>query len=141
MVPLRKFENNRWAEKKDRFPKNSPALSHYIKAKQEAFFTLQNRYLQKNGITAQIVRQDGKWRVIGQASQPSRHQQNQEPSPSRTVAWPSRQTPALGGAFATPIMQPLTPSAGTNPTAPSRPETYSKYAVLNSRARPMPTTT
>lgn len=63
MVPLRKFENGDWAKKKDRFPKNSPALSNFIKEKQEAFFNLQNRYLQKNGIQAQIIRHHGKWTV------------------------------------------------------------------------------
>ena len=63
MVPLRKLEGGDWAKRKDRFPKNSPALSQYIREKQEAFFNLQNRYLKKNGITAHICRQDGKWTV------------------------------------------------------------------------------
>ena len=133
MVPLRKFENNEWADKKDRFPKNSPALSHYIKAKQEAFFNLQNRYLQKNGITAQIVRHDGRWTVTGQTSQPRRQQTEQAPSTSGYVAWPSRPTPAVGGASAAPSMPALTPTAGTTAATPSRPEPYSKYAVLNAR--------
>lgn len=64
MVPLRKLGEDGWAKTKDRFPKNSPALSQYIREKQQAFFDLQNRYLQKNGYTAQIVRKNGKWTVI-----------------------------------------------------------------------------
>lgn len=63
MVPLRKFENGDWAKTKDRFPKNSPALSQYIKEKQQAFFDLQNRYLTKNGIKVHILRKNGKWTV------------------------------------------------------------------------------
>jgi len=63
MVPLRKFENGDWAKKKDRFPTNSPALSLYIKEKQGAFFHLQNRYLQKNGLSTSIHRHHGKWIV------------------------------------------------------------------------------
>lgn len=64
MVPLRKIENGGWARTKDRFPKNSPALSLFIKEKQQAFFELQNRYLRKNGIKAHIVRQNGKWTTV-----------------------------------------------------------------------------
>jgi len=64
MVPLRKFENGNWAKTKDRFPKNSPALSLFIKQKQHAFFDLQNRYLRKNGVMAHILRKDGKWTVV-----------------------------------------------------------------------------
>ncbi|MFY9287932.1 MAG: MobA/MobL family protein [Alphaproteobacteria bacterium] len=66
MVPLRKFENGDWARTKDRFPKNSPALSLYIKEKQGAFFHLQNRYLKKNGFSPQITRSDGKWIIVEQ---------------------------------------------------------------------------
>ncbi len=63
MVPLRKFEHGTWAKKKDRYPKNSPALSLFIKEKQQAFFDLQNRYLEKNNIDAYIHRKNGRWTV------------------------------------------------------------------------------
>ena len=105
MVPLRRFENGDWAKRKDRYPRNSPALSQYIREKQEAFFSLQNRYLRKNGIEARIERRNGKWTVV------------KEPISSRSpyavldamggrgsakplspITRPSRQTPALGSA-------------------------------------------
>ena len=64
MVALRRFQNGAWAPTKDRFPKNGPFLSAYIKEKQEAFFNLQNRYLRKNNVKAHITKRNGKWTVV-----------------------------------------------------------------------------
>jgi hypothetical protein len=105
MVPLRKFENGNWAKLKDRFPKNSPALSQYIKGKQEAFFELQNRYLKKNGHEARIERINGKWSVANGPTSPYGRSPTRTSHPTHAqkpgyVAQPKirpSQAPTLGG--------------------------------------------
>ena len=65
MVPLRRIGPDGFAMKKDRFPKNSPALSLFVRQKQKAFFNLINRYLHKNGFEQKIDRIEGRWTTIG----------------------------------------------------------------------------
>lgn len=95
MVPLRRFEGADWARTKDRFPRNTPALSHFIRAKQAAYFELQNHYLAKNGVNAAFVNESGRWRVVS-AQEPVRstwlHARNHfaaapMPSPGGTGRW------------------------------------------------------
>ncbi|MDR3449210.1 MAG: MobA/MobL family protein [Alphaproteobacteria bacterium] len=105
MVPLRRFENGTWAKTKDRFPTNSPALSHFIQEKQGAFFELQNRYLRKNGIDARIIRQNGKWTVVEQAGLATKTSQPIYRDAAANRAWSASQShstaPAPGGLIIT----------------------------------------
>ncbi len=128
MVPLRKFENGDWAKTKDRFPKNSPALSEYIKEKQRAFFELQNRYLQKNAIDASIIRRNGKWVVTTEYSISSF---SDKPNSTTSTAHAARTVPSArrGDEQASPPSQTKPASApsgaslglggsGTNSSSP-----------------------
>lgn len=105
MVPLRKLENGDWAKTKDRFPQNSPALSQYIRGKQEAFFEMQNRYLKKNGIHVHIRRQNGKWTVV-KGPMPAAMESASRPTGNRASTFTGTVMAAMHGGNGF-VMQPV----------------------------------
>jgi len=121
MVPLRKFESRDWAKKKDRFPTNSPALSHFIRSKQTAFFELQNRYLEKNGIAARLVYREGRWSAVDGQGKPISTSRSAQLVPDARRGY---------GLVAKPSSQPA-PSLGGNRVVQQAPiHTTSRYAAM-----------